>query len=106
MPPAARTPIRISGAAIVADDSLYTASRYSDAFQYNPFDAPPDNQGGQASRIRAYCRVFVYGVDITNNLDPHLLSVRIIDGAPPRAELEIDDRDGHLPIPPRGASVQ
>ena len=55
----------------------------------------------QTNRLKAYCRVWVAGVEVTKKLDPHLISVRIVDGTPSRiCDLEIDDRDGTLPLPP------
>jgi uncharacterized protein len=61
----------------------------------------------QTNRMRAFCEVWVDGINITNRIEPHLISVRVVDGTPKKtAELEIDDRDALLPIPPMNASVQ
>ena len=54
----------------------------------------------QSNRMRAFCEVRVNGVDITYKIDPHLISVRIVDGDHFQCELEIDDRDARIPIPP------
>jgi uncharacterized protein len=54
----------------------------------------------QSNRMRAFCQVNVNGEDITYKLDPHLISVRIVDGDHFQCEIEIDDRDAMLPIPP------
>jgi uncharacterized protein len=60
----------------------------------------------QTRRLRAYCQISVAGVDITDKLLPHLISVRIIDTNPEtQCELEIDDRDGKMPLPPLGGPV-
>ena len=40
------------------------------------------------------------GFDITDRLMPYLISVRIIHRPLLTAEIEIDDRDARLPIPP------
>ena len=60
----------------------------------------------QTNRMKAYCEVFIDGVNITHKLDPHLISVRIQDGNQYQCEIEVDDRDGRLPIPPLQASVE
>lgn len=55
----------------------------------------------KTTRMRAFCRIWVAGVDVTHKLDPHLISVRIQLGTPSQnCEIELDDRDGTLPIPP------
>ena len=42
----------------------------------------------------------VDGLDITNKLSPHLISLRILLGVPSTScEIELDDRDAILPIP-------
>ena len=60
----------------------------------------------QTNRMRAYCEVYIDGINITYKLDPHLISVRIVDGSDLSCEIEIDDRDGRLPIPPVQALVE
>jgi Bacteriophage probable baseplate hub protein len=60
----------------------------------------------QTHRMRAYCTVQVNGINITDKLLPHLISVRVIDSTPTTlAEIEIDDRDGKMPLPPLNAPV-
>ena len=59
----------------------------------------------QTFRYRAHCRITVNGLDVTDRLEPHLVSVRVIDGSPFTAEIELDDRDARLPAPPPGAAV-
>jgi phage protein D len=59
----------------------------------------------QTHRMQAYCQVNLAGFDITNSLDPYLLKAHIYDGIPFQCELEIDDRDGRVPIPPIGSPV-
>lgn len=54
----------------------------------------------QAPRVRAFCVVMVGGIDITDRLMPYLISLRIIQRPLLSAEIEIDDRDARLPIPP------
>jgi uncharacterized protein len=82
-------------------DDLFTPSIYSSAFLVNPWNGDPT----QSQRLRAYCKILVNGDDVTNNLDPHLVSLRVIDGPEGRAEIELDDRDGKLPIPPLGSPL-
>lgn len=60
----------------------------------------------QTNRMRAYVEVIVDGVDITNKIEPFLISVRFRDGKEKDCEIEIDDRDGRLPIPPLYAPLQ
>jgi uncharacterized protein len=60
----------------------------------------------QTNRMRAYAEVWVDGVDITSKIEPHLISIRIVDGTEKAVELEIDDRDAKLPIPPLIAPVR
>ena len=56
----------------------------------------------QTNRMRAYCQVTVGGIDITDRIEPHLISVRIVDGNNWECEIELDDRDALVPIPPIG----
>lgn len=60
----------------------------------------------QANRLLAQCQVIVNGVDVTARLEPHLIAVRITLAATKSCELELDDRDGSLPIPPVSSSVE
>jgi hypothetical protein len=72
---------------------------------YDPFIG--DQQ--QSNRLRADCRILVNGLDVTSKVDPHLLNVRALTGAhleDYQCEIELDDRDGRLPIPPIGAKLQ
>jgi Bacteriophage probable baseplate hub protein len=71
---------------------------------YDPF-APTIAR--ETLRRKAYCQINVGGIDVTNRLDPHLLSVTVILRADmyDEAHIEIDDRDGRLPIPPLYAPV-
>lgn len=60
----------------------------------------------QTSRMRAYCQIMVAGIDITNKLQPFLISVKVRDGTPEKeGEIEIDDRDGKMPLPPLFSAV-
>lgn len=62
----------------------------------------------QASRRKAQCQIFVDGEDVTARVDPHLLSVVVIDkiGGIDTCNLELDDRDGRLHIPGAGSRLQ
>jgi hypothetical protein len=60
----------------------------------------------QTNRMKAYCEVLVDGVDVTLKMDPHLISVRIQDGNQYTCEIELDDRDGRLPLPFLQAKVE
>lgn len=62
----------------------------------DPFIGTPQ----QTSRTRATCTIIVDGVDVTNKVEPFLVSVHIIDAPKSEAHIELDDRDGRLPIPP------
>lgn len=75
------------------------------AFAYDPFTP---QTAREALRRKAYCQITVGGIDVTNRLDPHLVSVVVILRADmyDEAHIEIDDRDGRLPIPPLYSSVQ
>jgi hypothetical protein len=64
------------------------------------FALSPGPDATQTKRIRAYVKIDVDGKDITNRLEPYLISVQIKDGATWQAILELDDRDGRLDIPP------
>src|SRR5262245_824087 len=71
---------------------------------YDPFTP---SIARETLRRKAYCVINVGGIDVTNRLDPHLLSVTVILRADmyDEAHIEIGDRDGRLPIPPLYASV-
>jgi uncharacterized protein len=83
-----------------------------------PFDLPTNDYNldvnpfklagvGQSQRMRALVKISVGGVDVTDNLNPYLISVRVITAkdATYNCEIELDDRDAQLPIPPLGAPV-
>ena len=58
----------------------------------------------QGFRTRALCRIVVDGEDVTKAFDPHLISVQVTTTSDAtqadRAQIELDDRDGQLAIPP------
>lgn len=60
----------------------------------------------EAQHLRAFVTVIVAGVDVTQKLDPHLVSVVVIDEVKSEADIELDDRDATLPLPPLGSPVQ
>lgn len=64
----------------------------------------------QGFRTRALCRIVVDGDDVTKAFDPHLISVQVTTTSDAtqadRAQIEIDDRDGRLAIPPDEAPVE
>lgn len=69
---------------------------------FDPFIGTPV----QTTRLEAACKIIVDGTDVTNKLEPYLLSLHLLLGPGPyQCELEIDDRDGRLPIPRIGATV-
>ena len=77
-------------------------------FGYDPFKSdtligeldPFIGTSEKTSRMRAFCRINVDGIDVTNKLSPHLISLRILLGIPSTScEIELDDRDAILPIP-------
>jgi len=68
----------------------------------DPFIGTPQ----QTHRHKAYCKVYVNGVDVTANIEPFLISVRIVDDPTLSCELELDDRDAKLPIPPLLSPVE
>jgi hypothetical protein len=56
----------------------------------------------QANRLRADVNINVAGMDVTSKVNPHLIMVRVLTGAhieDYQCEIELDDRDGTLPIP-------
>lgn len=59
----------------------------------------------QSQRFRTYCKVVVNGIDVTDRLNPYLISVFVKDGPEWEAAIELDDRNAALPIPPFQASL-
>ena len=62
----------------------------------------------QTNRLRAICVINVGGTDVTAKVAPFLIQVRILNGnehSQYNCEIELDDRDGKLPIPPIGAPI-
>ncbi|HVX58054.1 MAG TPA: hypothetical protein VHA37_10135, partial [Candidatus Saccharimonadales bacterium] len=72
--------------------------------EINAFFSTP--QVGQTKRYRAYCKILVNGTDVTNRLDPYLLSVTVHNAGVWTAQIELDDRDGRLAIPPLESPLQ
>lgn len=64
--------------------------------------------GNQSLRRNAHCEVYVDGKNVTDVLDPYLISVEVNDKLVGMDEchIELDDRDGKLAIPPDDATVQ
>lgn len=65
----------------------------------------------QSLRRKAHWEVIVNGRNVTDILDPHLISIQVIDriaslNGDDMCIIELDDRDASLTIPPTGASVQ
>lgn len=58
-------------------------------------------------RRRAFCQILIDGTDVTSNLEPHLISVNVIDtmSESDRCAIELDDRDGKLPIPENNKDI-
>jgi len=62
----------------------------------------------EANRLRAIIKVEINGVDVTNKMMPFLIMVRVLNGQQLEdynCEIELDDRDGKLPIPPLDSPV-
>lgn len=68
----------------------------------SPFNGDPV----QSNRMRAVVEVTFDGVDVTASVQPFLISLRVIQWDNNSIELELDDRDGRLPIPPIEAPIQ
>lgn len=64
----------------------------------------PSHQG---LRRHAYCDIRINGESVTDRLDPHLISVQVIlkSSGVNTCSIELDDRDGQLPIPPQPAQL-
>lgn len=63
----------------------------------------------QTMRRKAICVVIVNDIDVTNRLDPHLLSVEVCEksnGEDDYCTIELDDRDARLDIPSLDAPLQ
>lgn len=63
----------------------------------------------QSNRMRAAIKITIAGTDVTSKVDPHLISVRVMCGVhleDYQCEIELDDRDGSLPIPPINSPLQ
>lgn len=71
--------------------------------EINAFFTTPTT--GQTKRYRAYCKITINGRDVTDRLDPYLMSVTVRNGSPWEFTIELDDRDGRLEIPPLQATV-
>jgi hypothetical protein len=76
-----------------------------------PYDEQSDPwiaQGlnSSANKVHAYCQVIMNGIDITNQLLPFLISVVVKDATGVKiCDLEVDDRDGRVPLPPFGSTI-
>jgi hypothetical protein len=63
----------------------------------------------QGLHRRAYCAVNINGQDVTSELRPFLISIRVIltsTGEYNRCDIELDDRNAELAIPPPRSTVQ
>ena len=85
-----------------------------DPMQYGilplPFTGEPflTKHVGQTQRLKAQCQILINGVDVTKRLNPYLINVHVewlINPGYPEATIELDDRDGQLPIPKIGSTV-
>lgn len=63
----------------------------------------------QGPRRRAICQILVDGNDISTHLYPYLISVMVrdtLEGGTDEANIELDDRNAELQIPPDHAALQ
>lgn len=69
-------------------------------------DPGPFNGRNQSTRrMQAAVKVVVDGFDVTTRLQEYLIKVHITDDGTGKCEIELDDRDGRVPIPPLSSSV-
>jgi hypothetical protein len=78
---------------------------------YDPYTSAADPV--QSNHLRAYVDISIgngeHFMNVTDKLEPHLVMVRILTGAhieDYQCEIELDDRDGTLPIPPIESPLQ
>jgi hypothetical protein len=62
----------------------------------------------QAFHRHAYCSITVAGMNVTGKLTPFLISVRVLltNKEVSRCDLEIDDRNAEMGLPPPGTTIQ
>jgi phage protein D len=63
---------------------------------FNPFLGSVE----ETNKLKAWYQVLVNGQDVSPNIEPHLVSLRIVSAGQGTCDIELDDRDGKLPIPP------
>jgi hypothetical protein len=86
------------------DPSAYIQNTVDEIIaEYDPFVG----NWQQTGRTKAYCRIWISSfdvntaVEVTDSLEPHLISVHVTDGLSNHTcDIELDDRYGTLPIPP------
>jgi hypothetical protein len=60
----------------------------------------------QTSRMKAFCKIMINSVDVTDKMNPHLISLRVMQGTNNNVmEIELDDRDATLALPPLVSGV-
>jgi hypothetical protein len=60
----------------------------------------------QTKRSRAFVQIMVAGKDVTSKLNPYLMSVMVRDSSALEVDIELDDRDARLDIPPFNSTLQ
>lgn len=65
-------------------------------------------EGSIARKRKTRCKIVVDGTDVTDKMDPHLISVTVIDKKIEldTCSIELDDRDGSLAVPPNKAHME
>ena len=59
----------------------------------------------QTMRYRAFCEITIGSQNVTDRLEPYLISLRVRDTIPWEAWIELDDRYAELTVPPVSAFV-
>jgi uncharacterized protein len=72
------------------------------------FDGFSSGDPVQSNRLRATYNITIGGLDISPKINQYLISIRVLAGSmieDYNCEIELDDTDGQLPIPPIGAPL-
>lgn len=76
---------------------------FTDSSSFDPFVGTEQET---LHHYRTFVSILVNGVDVTSQIRPFLISVRVRDTGLLEAEVELDDRDAKLPIPPHFSPLQ
>jgi phage protein D len=91
----------------IADNPYNYYEGRQNSFPGRPGSDPWHATPIQGNRRKVICDIWINGHHVTDRLDPYLISVTVRDmiNGHDECSIELDDRNGQVPMPPMGAAL-